>query len=186
METIGPDCTQIIMDYKKSFDIVFKQQKKIIDILKFNNINYGEYGYYSKKFRTNRTLIDLDLYYEDFKELFKNCYKDTPKIINFTLNAYGPGHRNNHKIFQLDLRTDDDSMLYEYRVISLHKDKNDELLIKLYNKKYDYDFLDRMKQLHISQIIEDELHPMDLANSNYNTPILNYMEEDSDLDVLLI
>jgi hypothetical protein len=39
-----------------------------------------------------------------------------------------------------------------------------------------------MKQL----IIEDELHPMDLANSNYNTPILNYMEEDSDLDVLLI
>jgi hypothetical protein len=171
METIGPDCTQIIMDYKKSFDFVFKQQKNVIDILRYKWVS-----------NRNRTLVDLDLYYEDFKELFKNCYKDTPKIINFTLNAYGPGHRNNHKIFQLDLRTDDDSMLYEYRVISLHKDKNDELLIKLYNKKYDYDILDRMKQL----IIEDELHPMDLANSNYNTPILNYMEEDSDLDVLLI
>jgi hypothetical protein len=178
METIGPDCTQIIMDYKKSFDFVFKQQKNVIDILRYKWVS-----------NRNRTLVDLDLYYEDFKELFKNCYKDTPKIINFTLNAYGPGHRNNHKIFQLDLRTDDDSMLYEYRVISLHKDKNDELLIKLYNKKYDYDFLDRMKQkcLEINKLqLEDEIHPMDLANSNYNTPILNSMEEDSDLDVLLI
>jgi len=155
MEIIGPDCEKIIMNYKKSIDFVFFQENNIIEFFKFNN-------YFNK---SNYSLLKLDLFYNEFKELFENYYKDVHKIINFTINCYGRDHQNNHKIHQLDLQKDDDSMLYEYKIKTVHKDQNNEILIQLYNKKYDYDILD----------IIETVTKMDIDHS----------DSDSDLDGLI-
>ena len=56
----------------------------------------------------------------------------------------------------LDFKTDNDEMLYEYRVVSISKDLTKKsILINLYNRKYDYDYLDK-------QIIPPSDNNMDL------------------------
>jgi len=168
MNIIGPDCEKIILNYKKSFDLIINQKKAIIDLI---NSQYK----YSKSVRyceTNQTIKNLDIYYEDFKKIYLK-YNRKNKKIKFTINCYGTGHYMNNKIFDLDLNKDCDDMLYEFRIISMSKNITDKsILIQLYNLKYDYDLLDKQKN-------KNNLDRMDLDNSDYDS------NEDSDLADLI-
>jgi hypothetical protein len=161
IDIIGPDCEKIILNYKKSFDLIIYQKKAIIDLI---NSRYK----YSKSVRyceTNQTIKDLNIYYEDFKDIYLKYNRRNNKI-QFMINCYGTGHKNNHKIHDLDFKTDIDDILYEYRVISITKNiTNKSILIKLYNRKYDYALLDKESQKNKSDNYMDlDDYDSDLAD----------------------
>jgi len=159
MNIIGPDCEKIILNYKKSFDLIINQKKDIINLI---NSRYQ----YSKSVRysTNQTIKELDIYYEDFKKIYLK-YNRRNKKIQFRMNGYGTGHVGNHKIHDLDLKTDHDDILYEYRVIAISKNLSEKsILIQLYNRKYDYDLLDKESKKNKSDF-------MDLDNSDYDSDL---------------
>lgn len=143
MEIIGPDCEKIILNYKKKFDFIVNQRNEIVKLLN----GYGDYKYYDARcvaiqhgqtIPPKRISIKTDIYYEDFKEIYLTENRNNKKIM-FTINCYGSGHYMNRKIFDLDLDNDKDEMLYEFKIIKIHKNiSNETLLIDLYNKKYDY------------------------------------------------
>jgi len=161
MNIIGPDCEKIILNYKKSFDLIINQKKAIIDLI---NSRYK----YSKSVRyceTDQTIKKLDIYYEDFKDIYLK-YNRRNKKIKFTINCYGTGHYMNTRIFDLDLKKDKDEMLYEFRVVSISKNiAKKSILIDLYNLKYDYDLLDKQSQKNPDR--------MDLDDSDYDSDLVD-------------
>ena len=143
MEIIGPDCEKIILNYKKKFDFIVNQRNEIIRLLnEFGDHRVTDFKmlsglrYYQSDNR--RISMKTDIYYEDFKEIYLTENRNNKKIM-FTINCYGSGHYMNRKIFDLDLDNDKDEMLYEFKIIKIHKNiSNETLLIDSYNKKYDY------------------------------------------------
>jgi hypothetical protein len=136
LDIIGPDCKKIILNYKKTFDLIIYQKKAIIDLIN-SSICYCE---------KNQRIKGLNIYYEDFKDIYLK-HNRLNKKIKFQINCYGNGHSNNKKIWDLDLKTDNDEMLYEYRVITISKNITEKsILIQLYNRKYDYALLDKQNR----------------------------------------
>jgi hypothetical protein len=128
MNTIGPDCNDIILDYKKTFDLILKQNEDIETVIneRHNDIS----------------LSKMNILYLDFKKLYleKNIYN---KTIRFTTNCYGTNHYNSRRIFDLDFKSDNDEIFNSHIVQSIHKNVSTKCItISLYNTKYDYNKLD--------------------------------------------
>ena len=131
MNNIGPDCCDIILDYKMTFDIIEKQNTDIVDVI---NETYND-----------KSISKLNILWLDFKQLYKekNIYN---KSIRFTINFYGRDHIGNKKLFDLDLEEDCDDLFEDFTVISISKNVNSKtIIIALYNIKYDYDKLDEKR-----------------------------------------
>ena len=159
IDIIGRDCEKIILNYKKAFDLIINQKKDIINL-----INSRYQCSKSVRYSTNQTFKELDIYYEDFKKIYLK-YNRRNKKIQFRMNGYGTGHENNHKVFDLDLKSDHDEILYEYRVISIHKYLSEKsILIQLYNHNHDYDLLDKQNKNNKSD-------SMDLDDSDYDSDL---------------
>jgi hypothetical protein len=136
---IEKNCMNIILDYKKSFDSVIKQNNNIIDII---NEKYND-----------KTILKMNILYKDFKELYLQNNINNRKI-KFSINCYGNGHYLNNQLFDLDFIND--KILHNYIVIYINKNINTRtIIIKLYHLDYDYNHCDEINNLDNGNIDYD-------------------------------